>query len=239
MGRYFEENYDLLKDRLRHMAGLVRQMIGSAIVALTKYDHALANDTVESDREVDRLENEIDELIIKLLALQQPMAIDLRFLITALKINNDLERMGDQAVNIAQNILILRDPLHARIPVDFAPIQNSVSEMVEQCIDAFNGGDAKLARLVCEADDTVDDFNRRMIIQLTEHGRAHPEDADRVTTCLLITRNLERIGDLCTNIAEDVIYYVEGHLVRHSWREMHPDPTAEPPPSQPATRASS
>ena len=218
MGRYFEENYSMLKHKLVEMGGLVQQVVSSSIKALSTSDLDLARETIQDDEHVDRLEVEIDELVLKLLALQQPMAIDLRFLITALKINNDLERMGDQATNIAQNVILLKSVDLKQIDThhDFESMEQSVMEMVQKTIDAFTSGDVELARGVIAQDDEVDNLNTRIIDKLVKHLRTNPSDADSCIALLLITRNLERIGDLCTNIAEDVIYYIEGKIVKHT-----------------------
>ena len=218
MGRYFEENYSMLKHKLVEMGGLVQQVVSSSIKALSTSDVDLARETIQDDEHVDRLEVEIDELVLKLLALQQPMAIDLRFLITALKINNDLERMGDQATNVAQNVILLKSVDLKQIDThhDFESMEQSVMEMVQKTIDAFTSGDVELARGVIAQDDEVDNLNTRIIDKLVNHLRTNPSDADSCIALLLITRNLERIGDLCTNIAEDVIYYIEGKIVKHT-----------------------
>lgn len=218
MGRYFEENYQLLKQKLDQMAELVEHVISNTVQALTARDADLAKGMVEEDEKIDRLEVEIDELILKLLALQQPMAIDLRFLITALKITNDLERMGDQATNIAQGVVLLdsiQSPTTVEL-IDFSSIKESVLGMVRDCIRAFTSGDVDLARSILRRDDEVDEMNRSIIRSLASHLKTHPEDADRCMALLLITRNLERIGDLSTNVAEDVVYYIEGKIIKHA-----------------------
>jgi phosphate transport system protein len=219
MGRYFEENYSMLKHKMVEMGALVQQVVTSSMEALKSGDLDIARATVADDERVDRLEVEIDELVLKLLALQQPMAIDLRFLITALKINNDLERMGDQAVNVAENVLMLKSSdgqKKMNTFEDFRKMEEVVLQMVQETFDAFTSGNADLARTVIERDDVVDNLNKMIIGKLVSHLRTNAADADACVAFLLITRNLERIGDLCTNIAEDVIYYVEGKIVKHA-----------------------
>lgn len=215
MGRYYDENYQLLKDKLGGMASMVREVISRTIEALSTKNPELARRMVEEDEKIDKMEVEIDELVLKLLALQQPMAIDLRYLITALKINNDLERMGDQAVNIAEGVLHL-DPTQRDYLIDFSHMEDAVLGMVRDAIDSFTTGNVEMARSVLTRDDEVDEMNRGIIKQLSKHLRETPEHADRCLTLLLITRNLERIGDLSTNIAEDVVYYIEGKIIKHS-----------------------
>ncbi|PKO18052.1 phosphate transport system regulatory protein PhoU [candidate division BRC1 bacterium HGW-BRC1-1] len=220
MGRYYDENYDQLKQKLRHMVSAVQQMIGDTIRALTDDNVALAKEIIQKDEEIDHLEVEIDELVIKLLALQQPMAVDLRFLVTALKVNGDLERMGDQAVNIAQAVLMLHDKPGGQI-VDFSLMEDVVQFMVEGCINAFDSADTALAQVICDRDDEVDEMNRSIIHQLAVYAREHPDHADRCISLLLVSRNLERIADLSTNIAEDVVYYIQGRFIKHSGKEQH------------------
>jgi len=208
----------MLKHKLVEMGSLVQQVVSSSIRALSTNNVELAQETIQDDERVDRLEVEIDELVLKLLALQQPMAIDLRFLITALKINNDLERMGDQATNVAQNVVLLQKVDLHKIDThhDFEHMEQAVLQMVQKTIDSFTSGNVELARSVIQQDDEVDDLNKRIIDKLVSHLRSNPEDADPCIALLLITRNLERMGDLCTNIAEDVIYYIEGKIVKHA-----------------------
>ncbi len=208
----------MLKHKLVEMGGLVQQVVSSSIKALSTNDMQLAQETIQDDERIDRLEVEIDELVLKLLALQQPMAIDLRFLITALKINNDLERMGDQATNVAQNVVLLQNFKFTSMntDTDFRNMEQAVLKMVHETIDSFTTGNVELARGVIAHDDEVDDMNKQIIEKLVTHLREQTADADLCVALLLITRNLERIGDLCTNIAEDVIYYIEGKVVKHA-----------------------
>lgn len=215
MGRYFDENYELLNVKLDQMARGVQQVIEKTIQALEADDAQAAREIIEADQLLDQSENEIDEIVMKLFALQQPMAVDLRFLVTALKANNDLERMGDQAVNIAEGVLLLREnPLPERI-VDFSKMEQAVRQMVGDCLEAFFKRQPQLARKICGRDDEVDEMNRQMIHKLACHLHEHPEHAEQCVTLILISHNLERIADLATNIAEDTVYYIEGRIVRH------------------------
>lgn len=217
MGRYFEENYAMLKRKLVEMAALVQDTVNLAIEVLRTGDEEIIQRIVADEEEVDRLEVEIDELVLKLLALQQPMAIDLRFLITALKINNDLERMGDQAVNIAKNVRRMKATgSNFRGVVELTMMEDAVLKMVDDIIKAFSNGDVELAQKVISADDRVDDLNTQIITILVDHLRNNSSDADTCVSLLLVTRNLERIGDLSTNIAEEVIYYIDGKIIRHT-----------------------
>lgn len=222
MGRYFDENYRQLKDKLLHMSSLVQDVIGRTFESLADENEELARELIATDGEIDALENEVDELVLKLLALQQPMAVDLRFLVAVLKINNDLERMGDQAVNIAHGTILLHEHGHHATLIDFAPMERIVKSMVHDCMKAFVDGDAELARRVRARDDAVDTMNFDIIRALISHIEKNPADADMGVTMLLISRNLERIADLATNIAEDVVYQIEGRIIRHV-REDRPE----------------
>jgi phosphate transport system protein len=216
MGRYYDENYELLRQKLESMAEKVRRTISQALDALTRGDLELAQEVIKADADIDFREIEIDELVLKLLALQQPMAIDLRFLVTALKINNDLERMGDQAVNIAQGLQILQHRPHDSYLSEFGRMEKIVQRMAQDAIQSFMTSNVELARDVIRRDDEVDAFNRNMIRALVSQAKTHPEHADACISLVLITRNLERIGDLSTNIAEDVVYYIEGRFIKHT-----------------------
>ena len=217
MGRYYDENYDLLRQKLREMLAKVQEMITRTVAALTNQDAAAARDLITMDESVDHLEVEIDELIIKLLALQQPMAVDLRFLVTALKVNNDLERMGDQAVNIAETVIRLYEKGEQGTPIiDLTTMEQAVLRMMHESIEAFNNADADTARSVLKQDDAVDEMHHSIARHLADHALKHPEDADRCISLLLVSRNLERIADLSTNIAEDVVYYTQGRFIKHA-----------------------
>ncbi len=219
MGRYFDENYERLRERLLTMSEMVQRVIAQTFEALARRDAAAARAIVTVDGEIDRLDNEVEELVLKLLALQQPMAFDLRLLVTALKVNNDLERMGDQAVNIAHSVVLMHEHGHHAGLVDFSAMEAAVSGMVTDCMKSFVDGNVELARAVRDRDEQVDQMNHDIIRSLVKHLEQHPEDADQAVSLLLISRNLERMGDLATNIAEDVVYYIEGRIIRHQHEE--------------------
>ncbi len=216
MTRYSDISYELLNEKLNAMASRVQEVIKNTIDALVLNDPSLAKEMIQADEEIDRAELEIDELVINLLALRQPMATDLRFIITALKLNNELERMGDQATNIAQGVLLLQSEPDANQVVDLGPMEDVVQEMVRGCLDAYTQRNSDLARAVCKKDEVVDQMNSDIIAKLASFAQANPQHANRCISLVLITRNLERIGDLCTNIAEDVVYYIEGRSIKHA-----------------------
>lgn len=216
MTRFSDTSYEQLNEKLNSMAMLVQHVIKNTIDALVRNDTDLARQMVESDEKIDQAELEIDDMVINLLALRQPMATDLRFLVTALKINNDLERMGDQATNIAKGVLLLEESGDYSELVNLEPMEDIVQEQVRGCLDAFTQRNSTLAREVCDKDKLIDQMNKENIASLARYAQTHPESANQCVSLILITRNLERIGDLCTNIAEDVVYYIEGKAIKHS-----------------------
>jgi phosphate transport system protein len=167
------------------------------------------------DVEVDHMEVDVEEDCLKILALYQPVAIDLRFVVAVLKINNDLERMADLAVNIARRAEYLASIPKHDVPPNLEEMARKTQEMVKHCLDAFVDGDVAVAREVCAADHDVDQLNRDMHVLIQDQIRATPEDVERLIHTLSVSRHLERIADLATNIAEDVIYTVGGEIVRH------------------------
>jgi phosphate transport system protein len=169
------------------------------------------------DGRINQTEIEIEEECLRLLALQQPVAMDLRFIVSVFKINNDLERIGDVAANIARRAAALSDGPHMRPPagVDFAPMAQHAQKMLRQALDALVNGDNKLAMAVCAEDEWMDEANRRMQSAIEDEMRIRPDAVNRLAQLLSVSRHLERIADLSTNIAEDVIYMLEGVIVRH------------------------
>jgi phosphate transport system protein len=175
----------------------------------------LAQQVAEGDDEIDEMEVEVEEDCLKILALYQPVAIDLRFVVAVLKMNNDLERMADTAVNIAKRAEYLAQYPHIDLPPSLVEMTQKVQAMVKQSLDALVQGDAALARKVCGADREVNKLNRAMHRRIQQEIREHPDQVERLIHTLSVSRHLERIGDLATNVAEDVIYTVEGEIVRH------------------------
>jgi len=206
---------ETLKKSLLTLCTLVEESVQKAIVACLSLDDKLAQAVVDDDDEIDRCEVEMEEECLKILALHQPVATDLRYIVAAMKINNDLERIGDSAVNIAERVLYMsRRPL-VRLPGDLMTMTETVRLMLRKCLDAFVTMDVHLAYEVWYMDDTVDETHRNNYKTVQDRVYECPEDIDGLINFLSVSRNLERIADLTTNIAEDIIYLLEGKVVRH------------------------
>ena len=216
MERTLDQQLTKTRQKLLRMGGLVEQMIDQAVQGLLQRDSAYAEKVPDQDEEVDQLEMEIDELCNTVLVRNQPTAIDLRFLVAVMKINNDLERMGDSAVNIVQSVVQLNEEPPLKPYIDLPRMSSRVQEMVHDSLDAFVSKDAELARRVLGSDDEIDGLYKQIFRELLTFMIEDPKSVSRALHLLLIARNLERIADHATNIAEDVIYYVEGRDVRHS-----------------------
>jgi len=215
MSQHFLREIDTLKKKILTVGAVVEERIAQAITAVVKHDAALAQRVAEGDDEIDEMEVEVEEDCLKILALYQPVAIDLRFVVAVLKMNNDLERMADTAVNIARRAEYLAQYPQVDLPPSLAEMTQKVQAMVQQSLDALVHGDTALARKVCVADREVDSLNRAMHVRIQQEIREHPDQVARLIHTLSVSRHLERIGDLATNVAEDVIYTVEGEIVRH------------------------
>jgi len=216
MERRLDQDLDRVRQSLLKMGGLVEGMIAQATQALLERDTPLCQRVIAGDREVDQLEVEIDEICHRILGRKQPTAIDLRFLVAVMKINNDLERMGDSAVNIAQSVEQLNEQPPLKPYIDLPHLSELVQAMVRKSLDAFVRRDAALATEVCRSDDAVDGLYKQLFRELLTYMIEDPKTVSRALHLLLISRNMERIADHATNIAEDVIYYVEGRDIRHS-----------------------
>jgi phosphate transport system protein len=182
---------------------------------------------IEKDLEIDHSEVEVEEECLRILALHQPVAIDLRFIVAALKLNNDLERIGDLAVNIAERALFLSRVTPPVIPFDFNEMAQRTRDMLKQSLDALVNMDIELARRVCAEDDEVDRINREMYVHVKQAIRQHPHHLEALVHLLSVSRHLERIADHTTNIAEDVIYMIEGEIVRHKTEDFEHDLAAD------------
>ena len=216
MQRHFHEELDALKQTLLAMGGLVEDQIRRVMRALVERDDEQAKDVIARDREVNAYENEIDEKCVELLALHQPAAGDLRFLTTAMKIVTDLERIGDQAVNIAQRALELNHEPQLKPYIDLPRMAEKAQAMVKESLDAFVARDTALARRVRAEDEAVDALNHQIFRELLTFTMADPTTIPRAIRLILIARFLERVADHATNIAEMVIYLVESRMVRHT-----------------------
>jgi phosphate transport system protein len=214
--RPLHSHLDAIRQRVLAMAGEVERMIADATHAILQRDDGLAQATLARDRIVDRLEMEIDEACHSVLARKQPTACDMRFLVAVMKITADLERMGDSAVNIVQAARRLNGQPKLDTGFDLARMSALVQAMLRHTLDSFVERDAVAAAAVCAADDAVDAAYQAAFGELVELMSAQPDTATRAVHLLLVARNLERIADHATNIAEDVIYYVDARDVRHS-----------------------
>jgi phosphate transport system protein len=215
MERRIDQDLDRIRQNLLRMAATVEGMVAKATRSLLERDAALGGEVVRQDDEVDRMELEIDEACHTVLLLRQPTAVDLRFLVAVMKINSDLERIGDSAVNIAQSVEQLNEQPPLKPYIDLPHLSTLVQKMVRDSLDAFVGRDAALAAEVCARDDEVDGLYQQIFRELLTYMIEDPRTVSRALHLLLVARNLERIADHATNISEDVIYYVEGRDVRH------------------------
>ncbi len=215
MERHFDEELNNLKEKLLRMAALAEESIVMAVNSLKERKEELAHKVLKGEESINLLDIEIDELSLRLLALRQPMAVDLRFITSAMKIASELERIGDQAVNIAERALeILKLPLLKPL-IDIPRMATLAQNMVKDSIDAFINRDDKLAKNVCERDDEVDDLNDQIFRELLTYVMQDPITIRRAVDLILVGRHLERIADHATNISEDVIYFVKGKTIKH------------------------
>jgi phosphate transport system protein len=215
MSKHFLRELDRLQKHILSLSGIVEENVHKAVTALTKRDVDLAHDVIESDPDIDHAEVDIEEECLKALALYQPVAIDLRLIVAILKINNDLERIGDLAVNVAERAVFLAAQDVVEVPFDFDGMARKAQAMMKRSLDALVNMDAGMARDVCAADDEVDAMNREMYEKVQDAMRRHPDKLASLTNLLSASRHLERIADHATNIAEDVVYMVEGAIIRH------------------------
>jgi phosphate transport system protein len=211
----FHQRLDELRERLLVMGGLVEQAIQRAMEAYETRDVSLCDLVRMSEPSIDRMEREIDQVALDLLAMEQPTAIDLRFILAIIRINADLERVGDQAVNIAVRVRDLESLPHVDLPIDIPKMASLAAAMVRKSMQAFIERDEELANAVLLLDDEVDRRNHEAFESLSTLIRNQPEYTKQALNALIITRNLERVGDHATNIAEDVIFWVSGADVRH------------------------
>jgi phosphate transport system protein len=213
--RHFVEELEQLKTKLLEMSSLVEAAIQRSISAVIHKDRGAADEVFRNEARINDIEIEIDEFAVNLLALQQPMAADLRLIVAALKINTDLERMGDLAVNVAQRARSLMEEPVVKPMIDIPHIAGLVQSMVRKALDAFVTRDAELARSVLASDDAVDNMRTACYHELVSFMEKDPQNIKPALDLLAVTRNLERIADHSTNIAEDVLFLVKGVDVRH------------------------
>jgi len=213
--RHFVEELEQLKTKLLEMSSLVEAAIQRSISAVIHKDRGAAEEVFRNEARINEIEIEVDEFATNLLALQQPMAADLRLIVAALKINTDLERMGDLSVNIAQRARSLMEEPVIKPMIDIPHIAGLVQSMVRKALDAFVNRDADMARSVLASDDAVDSLRTACYHELVSFMEKDPQNIKQALDLLAVTRNLERIADHSTNIAEDVMFLVKGVDVRH------------------------
>jgi phosphate transport system protein len=206
-----------LKDKLLAMAALSQQALEFSVEAYLSRDIGLSNHVQEIEAAINAAETSVDEMAYDLLAKEQPMAIDLRFILSVIKINGDLERIGDQSTNIASRTIALGNLPGISLPVDIQTMGQKVGVMIRRAIQALLEGDSKLAESVLDMDDEIDDMNRAIQAELVAVMQQHPEVAEQSLNAIIISRNLERAADHATNIAEDVIFWIRGNDVRHKF----------------------
>ncbi|HXC96398.1 MAG TPA: phosphate signaling complex protein PhoU [Edaphobacter sp.] len=218
----FHQSLDDLKEKLLVMAGMAEQAIQRSIEAYRTRDLSICELVFRAEPSINRLEREIDQMALDLLAMEQPMAIDLRFILSVIRINADLERVGDQAVNIAVRVREMGAFANIDLPVDIPKLASLSSAMVRKALQAFIEADAELADSVLLLDDQVDEMNDAAFYSLSTLIKEKPELTPQSLNALIISRNLERVGDHATNIAEDVIFWVRGADVRHHSAATNP-----------------
>jgi phosphate transport system protein len=215
MAVHLQKEIDNLKKKILRLSTMVEENMERAVRSVEKRDADLAGKVVDMDKAIDIMEIEVEEECLKVLALHQPVATDLRFIVAVLKINNDLERIGDLTVNIAERSLALAKEPDFVFSSNFTVMMEKARLMVKNCLDALINLDPKLARAVCASDDEVDALYREMFDRVKGGILKEPGKMDDYLHVLSITRHLERIADHATNIAEDVIYMIEGAIIRH------------------------
>jgi phosphate transport system protein len=215
MSRHLERDLSSLQRDLLSLAASVEEAIHKALQALQERNVDLANEVIAGDAQIDMEENHVEEECLKILALHQPVAVDLRRIAAALKINAELERMGDLAEDIAERALALARPPHFPIPPNLQRMTDLTTVMVRESLDAFVNLDARQARRVCRMDDEIDRLNSEIIDETVRLMQQKPENVVPGLSFFSAIRHLERIADHATNIAEDVVYLAEGVIIRH------------------------
>lgn len=223
MERHLQKEIEKLKKKILSLGAMVEERVRMAIQARETRNGDLATKIIDADREVDEIEVEIEEECLKVLALHQPVAVDLRFISAVIKINNDLERIGDEAVNIAERVINISKRPPVTVPFDFSVMAEKTEAMLKGSLDALVNLDVDLAYKICLLDDEVDEINHSIYDKIKEAISRQPDRVGYLINLLLISRHLERIADHATNIAEEVIYMIEGEISRHRMDEFNPD----------------
>lgn len=215
MPKHLQRDISTIKKDMLHLATLVEESLHLAVHSVEERDYSIGQKVIEADMQIDKTEVEIEEECLKILALHQPVAIDLRFIVAVLKMNSDLERIGDLAVNIAEHSCFLALQEEVSAPFDFRSMSQAACMMLKKALDALVNMDPDIARQVCSDDDQVDAINRLMYTRVEDEIRKKPDNVKLLMHYLCISKHLERVADHATNIAEDVIYMIEGEIVRH------------------------
>ena len=219
MERHFDEELKHLKQKLLHMADTAQEMIGLSVKSLVERKQEHADQVFNLEDTVNRTEIEIEDAVLRLLALRQPAAGDLRLLTAILKINNDLERVADQAVNISESAIDLLKSPPLKPLIDIPHMAHLAQKMIKNSLDAFVNQDPRLAQEVCKDDDEVDRINDQVFRELLTTMMEDPKSITRAVDLILVSRNIERIADHATNISEDVIFIVQGKNIKHHLQE--------------------
>ena len=214
--KHFSRELEKIKKQLLSLGAMVEEQVRRATQAVETHDAELAQQIIQSDYDIDEMEVEIEEECLKVLALHQPVAVDLRFLIAVIKINNDLERIGDQAVNIAERVDVIAKRDLSDLFFDYTSMGEKVQEMLKMSLDALVSMDYDLAYSVVVRDDEVDQIKSDAYDRIKQAMSNHPDKIGYLINLLLISRHLERLADHTTNIAEEVIYLIEGEIIRHA-----------------------
>ena len=213
--RHFEQELDILRTTLIRMASLVDEQIGGGVRAILTSDVSLAQSVIAKDKEVDLYDNEVDHICMRIFALTQPVAVDLRLLMAALKINNELERIGDIAVNLAERVEPLAAFKKFIAKTSIEEMAGGARKMVKDAIDAFVNNDANMARTVLESDDKIDTLDAKNFNTMIEIMRESPENVIPGSHIMMVSRHIERLADHATNIAEDVIFIINARIIKH------------------------
>ncbi len=217
MTQHMQRQLEKLKKMILALSAVVEECYQQALHSLERMDVPLAQNVVKGDKQINEMEVDLEEECLKILALHQPVATDLRFIVAVLKINNDLERISDLAVNVAERTVGLASVGRIPVPFDLEGLGQKVGAMLNKSLTALVNLDTALAREVCTLDDEVDAMHKQNYTLVKQQIRLHPERLDALIQYISVSRHLERIADLATNIAEDVIYMIEGEIVRHTY----------------------
>jgi phosphate transport system protein len=216
MAQHFQRELDRIKRMILSMGAIVEERFRDMVTAIESFDMEIAEKIIKSDYEIDEMDVEIEEECLKIIALHQPVAVDLRFLAAVLKINKELERIGDEAVNVAQRIETITKKREANFVFDYSSMAEKAQTMLKMSLDALVNLDVDGALKVLTMDDRVDEIKNEAYRRIKTAIRENPDHVEYLINLLLISRHLERMADHATNIAEEVVYMVEGEIVRHS-----------------------